>query len=297
MRNIFLPFYVDCSICLSIAPHVCGFYETPLPLQIGKKTQKYICDFTFIWIVIYFSVHWNVFVNRSAAVMIPSGHMTSIASVHPGEGSSSVTLFSLWKGFFYFGGVVPDPMWGQRSGMSMCTDCKALWGKFVICDFGLYKINWTEFVNLCVCICVSLCVHVQSLSLIRPPFIIAIKHLQLGPLTMNNRQRCSFRAPRQPRKPVTMVMPPATSSRLAAESDGKDTGREENSAWVKDSQTPMPNRPHPPSCSGNAASTCSVTLSERWTLCQWKELNYIYMYIYVYIYTYTGLSQKIRILW
>lgn len=71
---------------------------------------------------------------------------------------------------------------------------------------------------------------------------------------MNSRQRCSFNAPRQPRKPVTMVMPPATSSRLAADKDGKDKGREENSAWVKDSQTPTPNRPHPPSCLGRVTS-------------------------------------------
>jgi len=41
-------------------------------------------------------------------------------------------------------GVSPDPMWGQRSGMSICTDGKALWGKFVICENGLYKYNWTE---------------------------------------------------------------------------------------------------------------------------------------------------------
>lgn len=49
-------------------------------------------------------------------------------------------------------------------------------------------------------------------------------------------------------------MPPATSSKLAAERDGKDRGREENSVCVKDSQTPTPNRPHPPSFSGNIMS-------------------------------------------
>jgi len=36
------------------------------------------------------------------------------------------------------------PMWGPGTGMSMCTDCKPLWGKFVICDIGLYKMNWIE---------------------------------------------------------------------------------------------------------------------------------------------------------
>jgi len=79
--------------------------------------------------------------------------MTSIDSVHPGEGSSSVallkvsSLFSLWKDVFYFLGVVPDPMWGLGTGMSVCTDCKACWGKFVICDIGLYKINWIECIS------------------------------------------------------------------------------------------------------------------------------------------------------
>jgi len=29
-------------------------------------------------------------------------------------------------------------------GCRMCTDCKALLGKFVTCENGLYKINWTE---------------------------------------------------------------------------------------------------------------------------------------------------------
>lgn len=73
--------------------------------------------------------------------------------------------------------------------------------------------------------------------------------LSRGPLTMNNRQRCFLSAPSVPKNPVTMVMPPATSSRLAAERDGKERGREENAACVKDSQTPTPNKPHPPSFS------------------------------------------------
>jgi len=30
-------------------------------------------------------------------------------------------------------------------GCRMCTDCKALWGKFIICDIGLYKITWIVF--------------------------------------------------------------------------------------------------------------------------------------------------------
>jgi len=31
----------------------------------------------------------------------------------------------------------------------MCTDRKALWGKFVICDIGLYQINWIELFTHC----------------------------------------------------------------------------------------------------------------------------------------------------
>lgn len=58
-----------------------------------------------------------------------------------------------------------------------------------------------------------------------------------------------------PRKPVIIVIPPATSSRLAAERDGNESGREENSDCVKDSQTPTPNRPHPPSFSENVMLT------------------------------------------
>jgi len=57
-----------------------------------------------------------------------------------------VSMDNLWtvyngKGILFF---FPALMWGQRSGMSMCTDCKALWGKFVICDIGQHKINWIE---------------------------------------------------------------------------------------------------------------------------------------------------------
>jgi len=58
------------------------------------------------------------------SVMFPSGHMTSLASVHPGEGSSSVallkvsSLFFSRERFFYFLIVIPDPMWGPGTGMS-----------------------------------------------------------------------------------------------------------------------------------------------------------------------------------
>jgi len=48
------------------------------------------------------------------------------------------------EGFFLLLGVIPDPMWGQRSGMS---DCKALWGEFVNCDIWRYKINWIKWIE------------------------------------------------------------------------------------------------------------------------------------------------------
>jgi len=87
--------------------------------------------------------------SSTAAITLicPSGHMTSITPVHPGEGSSSVALLKGSSLFFPVKGclgVVPDPMWGQRSGMSMCPDCKALWDTFVNCENGLYWIELNE---------------------------------------------------------------------------------------------------------------------------------------------------------
>jgi len=83
--------------------------------------------------------------------MIPSGHMTSIASAHPGEGSSSVAVLKVSSPYFpceSFFSISWEFLliWCEVKGQGcrMCTDCKALWGKFVICDVGLYKINWIE---------------------------------------------------------------------------------------------------------------------------------------------------------
>jgi len=44
------------------------------------------------------------------------------------------TFFPPLKCFFFYSlGVVPDPMWEVKGqGCRMCTECKALWGKFVI---------------------------------------------------------------------------------------------------------------------------------------------------------------------
>jgi len=45
------------------------------------------------------------------SIMIPSVHMSSIASVHPGRGILLCSLFSSESFFFfYFLGVFPDPM-------------------------------------------------------------------------------------------------------------------------------------------------------------------------------------------
>jgi len=38
-------------------------------------------------------------------------------------------------------------MWGTGTGMSQ--DCKARWGKFLICDIELYQINWIELNWVC----------------------------------------------------------------------------------------------------------------------------------------------------
>jgi len=65
--------------------------------------------------------------------MIPSGHMTSIAPVHPGEGSSSVallkgsSLFSPCESFFSISCEIFLIRWEVKGqGCRMCTDCKAL---------------------------------------------------------------------------------------------------------------------------------------------------------------------------
>jgi len=34
--------------------------------------------------------------------------------------------------------------WLKVTLHTLCTDCKILYGKFIICDVGLYKINWCK---------------------------------------------------------------------------------------------------------------------------------------------------------
>jgi len=89
-------------------------------------------------------LHSVILIEWVSTVMIPSGHMTSIVL---SERDPPLLLSWRFLHFFPLKGcleVVPGPMWGQRSGMSMCTDCKALWDTFVICENGLYNINWIE---------------------------------------------------------------------------------------------------------------------------------------------------------
>jgi len=79
-----------------------------------------------------------------------SGHMTSIVlSILERDPRLllywRVLTFFPWMIFYYFLGVfflIRCEVKGQ--GCRTCTDCKALRGEFVICDFGLYKINWIE---------------------------------------------------------------------------------------------------------------------------------------------------------
>jgi len=63
------------------------------------------------------------------------------------------TFFPSERFFFSLLGVFPDPMWGQRSGMS-CVRSKVRdlirvhieksWGEFIFCDIGFKKLNWIE---------------------------------------------------------------------------------------------------------------------------------------------------------
>jgi len=65
--------------------------------------------------------------------------------------------FLLWRFFLFFPPerffsisweffLIRCEVLGQEC--RMCTDCKALWGKFIICDFGLYQWNWIEWLGL-----------------------------------------------------------------------------------------------------------------------------------------------------
>lgn len=64
-------------------------------------------------------------------------------------------------------------------------------------------------------------------------------------LTLSNRHLFSLMAPRQPRKPVTMMTEPTVMTRLAAERDGKEGEKVAKLPWETDSHMPTPNNPQP----------------------------------------------------
>jgi len=123
---------------------------------IEKKNPPYLLLFhggldrspCLLWTIQTFChTHWMC----CYSVMIPSGHMTfivpSILERDPPLFLSSRFLpFFSGKGFFYFLSFSwSDVVKGQ--GCRMCTDCEALWGKFIICDIGQYKIYRIELVQ------------------------------------------------------------------------------------------------------------------------------------------------------
>jgi len=112
--------------------------------------QRLIWFHAYSEIFIHCHTHWMFLCN---SVMIPSGHMTSMSSIHPGEGSSSVallkgsSLFSPWKLF----SIVGSFSWSDVRSWDVWrtwTDCKALWGKFVILGCTKWtELNWMRRMN------------------------------------------------------------------------------------------------------------------------------------------------------
>jgi len=100
--------------------------------------------FASFWVQLF--IHYVIFMCLCNSVMLLSGHMTPILLIllccSP-EGFFA--CFPLWKfvkiflgSFFLIGCEV------KGQGCRMCTDCKARWGTFIICEIGLYKMNWIE---------------------------------------------------------------------------------------------------------------------------------------------------------
>ncbi len=84
-------------------------------------------------------------------------------------------------------------------------------------------------------------------------------------LTLSNRHLFSLMAPRQPRKPVTMMTEPTVMTRLAAEMEGKEGEKVAKLPWETDSHMPTPNNPQP----DNWGETDS---GERFTLINTQKL-------------------------
>lgn len=103
----------------------------------------FILIFTFVILLFWF-------------LLLFSTHNTYCISVRPGRGISPLLLFLgflllffllnvFWVFFFGEGSLFQSRVKSRTEGILCCTDCKASWGKFVICDTGLYcinKINW-----------------------------------------------------------------------------------------------------------------------------------------------------------
>jgi len=99
-------------------------------------TLSYSLRIMEVWIVvhayyqlfIHFHIHWMC----CNSVIIPSLHMSSIASVHPEEGSSSVALLKVYSLFFpvkvFFSVSWEFFLIRCEDRDVLCTDCLALWG-------------------------------------------------------------------------------------------------------------------------------------------------------------------------
>jgi len=119
----------------------------PLPPSAWWITEVWIVVHAYYQLFIHCHIHWM----GCYSVMLPSVHMASIASVHPGR---RILLCCSPEGFFPFFPresffsisweffLIRCEVLGQ--GCHMCKDCKALWGKFVFCDNGLKKMNWID---------------------------------------------------------------------------------------------------------------------------------------------------------
>jgi len=82
--------------------------------------------------------HWMCFNSKS--VLLYTLHLLFCPSW---RGMKVSSLFSPWK---FFLGVFPDPMWGQRSGMSIWQIVKPS-EAHLICEHGRYKINRIVFMH------------------------------------------------------------------------------------------------------------------------------------------------------
>jgi len=90
--------FLWCVWVRSIGPASCHGHAPPLYLLLFRWILViWIVVHAYYWLFIIYVIHWMCLCN---SVLLPAVHMPSIASVHPGEGSSS------------------DLMWGQRSAIS-----------------------------------------------------------------------------------------------------------------------------------------------------------------------------------